>query len=197
MLTRTTTQLLDSLRDPSNQALWREFDERFRPVVTAFARRRGLGPEEAADAAQATLADFADGYRTGRYDRTKGRLRTWILGIAQHRIAAAWRERARHAAVRGDSALADLPDPATAPGDWDEAAQAVVLERALRALHTETRMDARTLRAFELSALRGVPAEGVAAECGMTVAEVYVAKNRAIARLREIVARLSRELEDE
>lgn len=197
MLSQTTTQLLDSLRDPSNQELWRDFDQRFRPVVMAFARRRGLSAEEAADVAQATLADFAEDFRNGGYERSKGRLRSWIMGIAQNRIAAAWRERDRHAAERGDSAMADLPDASTAPGDWNEAAHSVVLERALRMLHAQTRMDARTLRAFELSALRGVPAEAVAAECAMTVAEVYVAKNRAIAKLREIVARLARELEDE
>ena len=37
----------------------------------------------------------------------------------------------------------------------------------------------------------------VAAECGMSVAEVYVAKNRAIKKLREIVALLTQEFDDE
>ncbi len=48
-----------------------------------------------------------------------------------------------------------------------------------------------TLRAFDLFAVRGVPAEEVARECGMTVDEVYTAKNRVTGRLREIVEELT------
>jgi len=197
VLTRTTTQLLDSLRDASNHDLWTLFDDRYRPVLIAFARRRGLSEEDAADAAQSTLADFAADYRAGRYDRTRGRLRSWIIGIAQNRIAGIRRDLQRRGApVGGDSVIGRLPDNSALERDWDEAVQRVALERAIRTLHTETRIDERTIRAFELSALRGAPAEVVATECGMTVAEVYVAKNRVIKKLRDIVRAFTQELDD-
>lgn len=73
----------------------------------------------------------------------------------------------------------------------------VILEKALRSLREETRLDERTVRAFELCALRGVPAATVAAECDMSVDEVYVAKNRTIKKLREIVERYEHEFEED
>ena len=89
--------------------------------------------------------------------------------------------------------LVELPNAQRAERDWEEETQRVVMERALEELRTDTRLEERTIRAFELSALRSMPAEAVAAECQMSVPEVYVAKNRAIKKLREIVARLQEE----
>lgn len=196
VLTRTTTQLLDSLRDTANAELWRVFDGRYRPVLVAFGLRRGLDHDEAHEAAQATLAQFAADYAAGRYDRSRGRLRSWIIGIAQNRIADLHRSRARRGPVRGESALVDLAGPDSADRDWENALRATILERALAILRQTSRFDERTIRAFELAAVRQVPAEAVASECGMSVDEVYVAKNRVIRRLREIVAQVTREFDD-
>lgn len=193
LVTRTTTQLLASLRDPANAGPWQDFDARYRPILIGFARRQGLCEEEAGEVAQETLAQFASAYVAGKYDRERGRLSSWIIGIACHRIADVGRERRRHAGERGESVLVDLPNAQRAEKDWEEETQRVVMERALEELRSQTRLDERTIRAFELSALRSMPAEAVAAECQMSVPEVYVAKNRAIKKLREIVARLSEE----
>ena len=90
----TTTALLEGLFDPANQELWRHFDERYRPVIIAFARRLGVEPTDAADIAQETLVQFLRDYREGKYDRNRGRLHCWIIGIAKHRIADQFRLRA-------------------------------------------------------------------------------------------------------
>lgn len=197
MLTRTTTQLLESLKDPSNQGSWSALDERYRPVLAAFARRLGLGEDDAAEVAQLTLSEFAADYRAGRYDRSRGRLSSWMIGIARNRVADRARAMARQRQLRGESALAEVPDESTVTEAWETARQKVVFERALAVLRSETRLNDRTILAFELCALRNTPPESAAAECGMTVAEVYVAKNRAIKKLREIVSQLTREFEDE
>lgn len=197
VLTRTTTQILESLRDPANAGMWQLFDERYRPVIYAFARRQGLGDEEAAEAAQVTLAQFTADYRAGRYDRTKGRLSSWIIGIARNRVVDAGRARAKHRMDRGESALVEVPNEATVEHDWREARQKVILDRAMHVLRSETKMDERTIKAFDLCAIRNVPADVAARECGMSVNEVYVAKNRAIKKLREIVATMTQEFDDE
>lgn len=195
--TRTTTQLLDSLRDASDETSWRTFDERYRPVIRAFARRAGLDEDASQDVAQATLAQFSADYRAGRYDRDRGRLSAWLLGIARHRIADAGREKKKRRGARGESGFVEVGADACDEAAWEAARQKVVLERALTLLREGTRMDERTLRAFDLCAMRNVPAEEAAAACGMSVAEVYVAKNRAIKKLREIVAGLTEEFEGE
>ncbi|MFN7020409.1 MAG: RNA polymerase sigma factor [Phycisphaerales bacterium] len=197
MFTQTTTQLLDSLKCPSNDGLWRQFDDRYRPILIAFARSQGATEEDAAEAAQLTLAQFAADYRAGGYDRSRGRLSSFIVSIARHRLIDMARARQRRHISRGDSAIIELPDERTMTEAWETARRRVIFERALHVLRTDTRLDPRTIRAFELCALRNTPAEAAAAECGMTVPEVYVAKNRAIKKLREIVAQFTQEFDED
>jgi RNA polymerase sigma-70 factor (ECF subfamily) len=186
----TTTVLLESLKDPAQDAVWREFDARFRPLITAFAVRLGLNPGEAEDVAQETLVEFVHAYRKGQYDRTRGRLSSWVIGIAQNRISHRRRAAARVAGRRGESALVDLSDPARLTAVWEDEQRQIIFVRAMEVLR-EGRTAEPTLRAFELVAVRGVPAEAAARECGMTVDEVYIAKTRVTRRLREIIEALT------
>lgn len=196
MVTRTTTQLLESLQDPANHAPWQDFDDRYRPVLVAFARSHGLSEEESAEVAQLALAQFAADFRAGAYQRDRGRLSSWLIGIARNRIADCGRAHQRRRQHRGESALINLADEPAASAAWEAARQKVIFARAMDVLRTDSRMGERTIRAFELCAVRNTPAEEAARECGMSVAEVYVAKNRAIKKLREIVADLTVEFDE-
>ena len=64
-------------------------------------------------------------------------------------------------------------------------------------LRDEAALDDRTLQAFELVALRGVPPSEVGPQCGMSVDQVYVAKSRVTKRLREVVADLTAAFEED
>jgi RNA polymerase sigma-70 factor (ECF subfamily) len=196
MQTRTTTALLEGLLDPADEEIWRAFDERFRPILTSFARRLGLRPEDAADVAQETLARFVRSYRAGTYRRDRGRLSSWILGIARNCVADLRRtpESAPH---RGLSAIAELPGPAQLEAMWDEARDGEILRRALDLLARETRFDRRTVRAFELVAFAGRAPADVARDLGMTANDVYLAKHRCLRRLRSIVGALEASYEVE
>jgi len=186
MLTTTTTALLRDLVDPANDAVWREFDARYRPVIFAFARRLGAGTEDAADLAQETLAKFVQEYRAGKYDRSRGRLRSWIIGIAKYRLADLNRARARRRQWRGDSALADLPDHDDLTEVWEAECRRSILGRAMTELRENTNLEARTIRAFEQAAFEERAHAEVAADLGMTVKDVVNAKHRCLKRLREI-----------
>jgi len=207
MFTHTTTQILDSLRQGENAEMWRLFDARYRPVVTAFSRRRGLAEQDAEEVAQQTLAHFVTDFAAGRYERSRGRLSSYIMGIASHRISDVHRRRAQQAGSRGESILAELAGPAEGPAsagasggaedaEWSQAQQRVILERALDLLRHSSRLDPRTVLAFELCTLRGVPAAAAAQECMMSIAELYVAKNRALKKLRELIAELTLEFDE-
>jgi RNA polymerase sigma-70 factor (ECF subfamily) len=189
MQTRTTTALLEGLLDPADEQTWRELDERFRPIVTSFARRFGLGAEDAADVAQETLARFVRSYRAGAYRRDRGRLSSWILGIARN-CALDLRRAPESAPHRGLSAIGDVPDPARLEALWDEARDGEILRRAIDLLARETRFDRRTVRAFELVAFGGRAPADVARDLGMTANDVYLAKHRCLRRLRSIVGAL-------
>lgn len=192
--THTTTRLLDSLKDSIAGDTWRLFDARYRPILIAIGRKAGLSEADAEDASQQALAEFARDFRAGRYERGKGRLRSWLMGIARHRIIDVLRARK---GVRGDSALSDAPDDATMTYAWETEQRRLILSEALKRLKSETRTSDRTIKAFELVAIRGMPPENVAAECGMTVDDVYVAKNRVTARLRAIVDAITNEYSED
>jgi DNA-directed RNA polymerase specialized sigma24 family protein len=103
MITRTSTILLQRLKDRGDDAIWREFDTRYRPVLLAVGRRLGLGLADAEDAAQETLVAFLAEYKEGRYRREMGRLRDWLAGIMTHKVQDLRGDRAgrsRHSVTR-------------------------------------------------------------------------------------------------
>ncbi len=187
----TTTTLLRQLGEPSNEPAWREVDARFRPLVLGLARRMGLDEDDSGEVAQETLVQFYRDYRAGKYDRAQGRLRAWLIGIARHRIADLRRRKAVQHHHHGDSVLKVLPDEAELSALWEEEARQVLMARALDELDHETKLSPRTRTAFRRHVLEQRSPEEVAAELGVAVRVVYVAKHRCLARLRAILAELT------
>lgn len=195
MVTRTTTQLMEELLDPTNAEAWGRFDARYRPVLVGFALRLGLSAEDATELAQRTMAEFFEVYRSGRYDRGKGRLSSWLIGIARNTASTMRRPRGAGRRIGGDTVAgempAPLPDGPHLTRIWEREREQAILNDAMAVLRTSTKTEPNTLRAFELFAVRGMSAEAVAAECGLSVDAVYVVKNRLTKRLREIVRDLT------
>lgn len=196
---RTTTTLLDALRDQGNEPVWSQLDARYRPVIAGLARRLGLKDSDAEEVAQQALSEFVRAYRDGRYDRNKGRLSSWILGIAHHTTLRLMRDsrHARPVGGEGRNDLADIADESTLRSIWTDERDRAILARAMSMLRDESSVDDRTMQAFELVALRGVPAAEAAAQSGMSVDQVYVAKSRMTRRLRETVERLTEAFEED
>lgn len=192
----TTTLLLEQLKEDGNQAAWRQFDERFRGVVLGAARKIGLDESDAADVAQETMLQSLRDYKAGRYDRSRGRLSSWIIAIAHHRITDLLRRKERGAIAAGDTTLREMPAVEDVTNAWREALQASVFRSAWEAIQSESHLSPVNLRAFELAVIRSVPPEAVASECGISVDQVYVAKSRVSTKLKEIVERLTLAYED-
>ncbi len=189
--TTTTTALLEGLRDPSNEPVWRAFDARFRPVIAGFARRLGLAEADAADATQETLIRFVKEYQAGKYDRSRGRLRDWIIGISKYRIADIQRARWRQRVVAGDSVIADLPGDDKLTEIWDEELERRILDEAMVELKTSTKLKDKTFEAFRLVAIEQVPPAQAASRLDMSSQAVYMAKHHCLDKLRRIVANLN------
>lgn len=197
--TTTTTALLEGLFDSGNDAVWREFDARYHPIIIGFCCKLGLSDADAADVAQETLLRFVKEYRAGKYDRTKGRLRSWIIGIAKYRVADLNRQIARRREHRGESAFAELSDEDELKRIWDEECRNAILRNGMTELQENTKLDPRTLDAFKRLVFGQVAPAEVAAEMGMSVDAVYKAKQRCLEQLRSITARLTEvyEVEEE
>lgn len=182
----TTTLLLENLRD-ADEAAWEQFIGRFRAPIVRFACDLGLAADEAEDVAQETLMDFVRAYRSGQYDREKGRLSAWLFGIAHRRVRHAWRKRADQRQVAGAERTAfwdNLPDEEVTRQSWDASWEEMVLDQCLQQVRAE--VESSTIRAFELFALQGRPAADVAGELGMSRNAVFIAKHRVMKRVLEL-----------
>lgn len=195
-LSRTTTAMLDALHNPSDVAAWEEFDVRYRPVLIGFARNLGLDDADAADVAQETLTRFLEQYRDGRYQRERGRLGAWLVGIARYRILDLRRKHGRRP-LRGESAMVDLDDEKGMTEVWEEERRKSVLRQAMDRLRSGSRTDEKTIRAFEMLFVHGMNPQAVADELEMSVQGVYVAKSRIAERLQKLVTQIEQEFDED
>jgi RNA polymerase sigma-70 factor, ECF subfamily len=185
---RTSTTLLEGLKDRANSQSWGYFVKRYRPIVLAFAKKRGLSTADAEDVSQKTMLDFYRRYLEGRYDRAKGRLRAWLFGIAHRNVLNMKRQRGRElAAVGGTKAgklIANVESPDSAKDDWEREWERRVLRSCLEEVAKQ--LNPTTVRAFELRVLKRWPVKKVAEELGLTENAVYGAKHRALKRIEKI-----------
>ncbi len=186
----TTTLLLEQLRAVDQDA-WSEFVERFRFPIVSFSRKLGLNEEEAEDAAQETLLSFARAFRAGQYDSDKGRLSSWLFGIARHRVLdVARRRRSKEEVIgagEGESSFwSCVGDPRQMSEAFEESWRETVFEACLAQVRKEVK--ASTFEAFELLSMRGMTPDAVAEQLGITRNAVFIAKHRVVTKLRERIA---------
>jgi RNA polymerase sigma-70 factor (ECF subfamily) len=190
----TTTHLLEALRDPANQKMWSVLDGRYRPVLFGVAIKQGLSAEDAADIAQESLADVVAGYREGRFDRSRGRLRTWIMTIGRRRLTDVLRVKYRRGEVgaqrRGDSAFDAIPADAEIDEAWQQEEQKELLREAIDWILADESTAPLSREVFEKVCVRGLEESVAASECGISVDRIYVIKSRMVTRLRERVEAL-------
>ena len=187
MSTITHTALLVGLQASSNDEVWSDFYARYQPLLVAVGRRLGLPEQDAHDAAQEALLSFADGYRRGQYDRSKGRLRTWLFGIAVKKIRDIQRRNGKNHSVvepadktRVLNAMADDHSLSEVwESEWERRLLQVCMENVCR------HMEVSTVKAFELFVLKEWPAEKVASHLGVSRNAVFKAKRRVLSRMRE------------
>jgi RNA polymerase sigma factor (sigma-70 family) len=186
----TTSTVLARLSDFDDRGAWERFVERFRRPIESFAERQGIAAPECEDLAQETLLAFAKAFRSGEYARSKGRLSSWLFGIAWRRIDHA-RRRARVRAgelAHGDDGEPplDLPDAERPSPEWEELWERSMLEHCLRQVRKEVAPS--SFRAFEMLVLEGRSIDDAVIDLGITRNAIAIAKHRVSGRLRELVA---------
>jgi RNA polymerase sigma factor (sigma-70 family) len=192
VITRTSTMLLEGLKNPASKEHWQEFDSRYRPLLLAVARRLGLNPVDAEDAAQETLTAFLQAYRLDRYNRESGRLRDWLAGIMNHKVRDAQRKSHRQQKLIRDAAASEvvmdeIADPSVQTAmeqEWSRALLRECLEEVRREVTPQT------FESFELYALQQWPAGQVAKRLGISLDVVYQNKRRVLVRVRQLLPKM-------
>lgn len=186
-----SSSLLDKLVNHDSEA-WKRLVRLYYPLVRTWCQRGGLQAEDAADVAQEVFRALATGVERFRREGGQNSFRGWLYGITQRQLWAYWRRQKKQPAGAGGSEalarFAEMPDEesylssvassALAPDDRRE-----LLRRAMELLRDG--VAERTWQAFWRTAVEGHAPADIAADLGMSVNAVYVAKARMLSRLRE------------
>ncbi len=184
----TSSSLLNAVRARDADA-WLRLSKLYGPEVYGWARGAGLQDEDAADIVQEAFRAIANNIARFRKTQPGDSFRGWVWTITRNCIRQFIRERAvRPGAVGGTDAYVQfqhLPDdPRDASATKDGPAKSSGLaRRALDLISTD--FEERTWTAFVQTVMDGRKPTDVAADLGMSVASVYTAKSRVLARLRD------------
>jgi RNA polymerase sigma-70 factor (ECF subfamily) len=182
----TPPSLLEQLRQSPPRDAWDRFVEIYTPLLAAWTKRLGLDDHDAADLLQDIFTVLIEKLPHFRYDAGKS-FRAWLKTLLLNR----WRNRLRrrHGGKElGQQAL----ENALAADDVQELEEAeyrrYLVRRALELMQKD--FQPATWRACWEFVVQGRPAAAVAAELGITINAVYLAKGRVLRRLREQLAGL-------
>jgi RNA polymerase sigma-70 factor (ECF subfamily) len=185
----TRASLLLRLRDPRDAAAWAEFVGLYGPLVYGYLRKQGLQDADAADLSQDVLAAVARGIGRLEYDPRRGAFRNWLFTAVRRKLAN-WRRALRSRPdLRPDPEAERLLEEHTAP-EAAEAEWQAEWERRLFAWACEQvrrEVTAVTWQAFWKTAIEDRPGKQVAGDLGLTVAAVYGARRRVLARLKDLI----------
>jgi RNA polymerase sigma factor (sigma-70 family) len=213
----TRSSLLRGMQS-GDEDRWREFYERYAPVVRGFAIKAGLTETEADEVVQETCIGVARNICEFRYDPKVCRFKSWLLNLACWRVKnqltkrQRWDERVHKApdcpspgngrpalGFSDDSdrtaSIERVPDPAPPVLEalWDEQWGARLLEAALEKVRA--RFSPTQFQIFDLNALKEWPAQEVARSLGVSLANVYLTKHRVSVVLKKELQRLSRQMD--
>ena len=186
-MSETSTSLLDRLRLEPDDEAWRRLVDIYTPLIRGWLRRSATVENDADDLVQEVLTIVVrklPGFRRQR----QGSFRAWLRAITVNCLRDFLRAGRLRAPARGGSELiemlAQLDDPASALSHvWDEEHDRHVTQQLMQ--HIKPDFEPTTWRAFQRLALDGSPAATVAAELGISVNAVFIAKSRVLARLRQ------------
>ncbi|HTU16649.1 MAG TPA: sigma-70 family RNA polymerase sigma factor [Gemmataceae bacterium] len=180
----TRASLLARLSDPEDRPAWQQFVELYGSLVYGFARQRGLQDADAADLTQEVLLAIAQTAGRWHYDPQRGSFRGWLYGITRNKLAQLLISRQSQPQGSGDSTtqqrLTEEPGP-DAEATWEQEYQQHLFR--LAAARIQKHFSPTTWKAFWRTAVEGASGAAVAAELGLSVGAVYVARSRVLARL--------------
>jgi RNA polymerase sigma factor (sigma-70 family) len=185
----TRASLLVRLRDPRDGAAWTEFVDLYAPLVYGYARKQGLQDADAADLCQDVLSAVAGAVGRLEYDPAKGAFRNWLFTVVRRKLSN-WRRAQRNRPDgSNDTAAHHLLEQCSAPQAGEAEWEAEWQERLFAWACEQVRRDVADAawQAFSRTVLHGQSCKQVAADLGLNVAAVYLARSRVLARLKELV----------
>jgi RNA polymerase sigma-70 factor (ECF subfamily) len=186
-MAETSASLLQRLNDRSDSVAWQRLVDLYTPLIRSWLCRQGVSAEDADDLTQEVLGIVVREVGRFRHNGRAGAFRTWLRTITVNCLRVSWRSRRHHFPAAGSPDIAaqlnQLEDPASdLSRRWDREHDEFVLQRLLDLIEPDFRPT--VWRAFRRQVIDGASAETVAAELGLTVNAVLIAKSRVLSNLR-------------
>jgi len=180
----TSKTLLDRIA-AGDEISWDEFYTRYCGIVRGLAKYNGLNDAEADDICQQVMLQFFKQSRTFKFDPDIARFRTYFGRIIRAKIMDHYRRKKEELpGEMEEQAVEDRSDELFL-AEWRK----LILKEAEAEL--KNRVAPETFQAYELYAVQNRPVEKVAAYLGCSVNQVYQAKKRCFAMMREILLKMN------
>ena len=189
----TRSSVLKAVADTGTEAAWARFYDLYSGFVFSIARSKGLKGEEADDIVQVVFTDLARMMPTFKYDRAKGKFRSYLIGLVH------WRVKDKLRLVRRDKEfmsgyVEEAMNMPSAEKDFAEREwQVAALEEALRRIKPEVRPE--HYAAFVASAVEGQDTETVMRLYNLSRDNLYQIRKRLTSKLQETVSVVLSEME--
>lgn len=185
----TRPSLLLRLRDPSDAAAWRDFDQTYRDLILGYCRARGLQLGDAEDVRQTVMMNLSKAAQGSfEYRPERGRFRNYLARIVQNAIRRHFsrpNQPAQRLVTEMESVLAAPAEDAT-DALWEQEWVRHHFRQAMRQVKKD--FESRSVRVFE-RLLDGAPVAAVAAEFELSTQAVHKVKQRIRKRMEEEIAR--------
>ena len=183
----TSAPLLERLNDRSDSVAWRRLVDLYSPLINAWLRRHGVSADDAEDLTQGVLEVVVREVSRFRHNGRPGAFRTWLRTITINCLRQSVRSRRLGTQAAGSPDVAAMLDQLQDPASdlsrrWDQEHDEFVLKHLLDLIEPDFRP--ATWQAFRRQVIDGARAETVAAELGLTVNAVLIAKSRVLSHLR-------------
>ena len=174
----TDSGLLQRMAAEDEQA-WIDFDSKYRGMICAVAKQRGIAPEDCDDLVQEVMLICCRRIGEFFYDRNRGHFRSYLFAIIKN---AAWQMLRRNAPVPRDIPMEYADD---IDRMFMEQYQQFLTETVLARLRE--RVSSQTYSAFEMLAIQQLPVEEVSKITRKTPAALYLIRHRCLRILRRCI----------
>jgi len=186
-MSETSLSLLNRLRLQPDAESWQRLVDLYTPLIRGWLRQHSVPAADADDLTQEVMAVLVRELPSFNHNQQRGAFRNWLRTITVNRLRVLWRSRQSRPIATGDSdflkMLDELEDPNSGLSHvWDRQHDQHVARRLMELV--EPHFEPTTWRAFRRVVLEGARAATVAAELGISVNAVLLAKSRVLSRLR-------------
>lgn len=182
-MTETPQSLLRRLREQPDEEAWKRLVDLYTPLLQRWLRQAGADGTDGEDLMQEVFVAVVREMPSFHHNQQRGAFRSWLRNILVNRLRGHWNRKRTTLPSDNVAALESLEDPA---GDlnqlWEREHDAYLAQRILQLIEKD--FAPSTWQAFRRVVLDGVRASEAAAELGLSVNSVLLAKSRVLRRAR-------------